>query len=967
MRRAAASLATALAAALMPALVAVSTNAPPAWSQAAAAADPDPRERLTRLKHQLELYREIRAKHQRDDFFRVSREDAVRLEEMGLEELRKFEVAKSLFGMLEAGPDVMRLRMERSLGVDKLPPAPAAAARDAIKTYIDQRQGGELIKYGGLGKDVLEVSGRLIDRRPSTPAEELRFNDAVTAVTTFEATFKNGTFLLSKVPGGTLASGKMADQAAVVAEILGTSTRGLLYTLKMQAATTPKAREEARAEALKEVAGLVAAGVKVTEREAALALSTQAKLVAINVDVWSRLGYWWMARSAASGLRHQASEIQSAAINQLNYQIMVTQYEIDKAERAVRIAERKAARPLREPGGIKLNNIAADAIAARLDISAVAFDAVSGKIVIEGKQSRNEFDLAVFQTVLRLAAEEHEPFFSLNAVNDVDFDAILTDLSRRIHYKYQRGGNAPLARRLVETGLRIPSKDGRECYFADLARVDPALSQAARSGYDDREEMVYSPEWLRYTKVGRVLYEADTHIKSIVTGFRVIDGKLMIADVWDIPGFQPKFLTATIGAGRANLELDASEVMATPGRVDLSAVKPKLVYVARKPGTSEDLPPTPEHSRIVEHFDRNWQAYVDRVPPLAELMTVYRAYVAARFLVARQPRLKQQILDLGVPTATDVWPLYTAGTMSVAGCVANGRLTPLDGSGRVLSYGGALSGGTSFKLDRKIKYVADDRPAESLTFPMAEMRGKSGVVERDGRTALILDYDEPTLPLDRQWRMFGLCLAAALAAAGLLFGIRRIWPPAPPSQPLCLHCIALHRRLETTAAATDVVAAAALAFVAILPYLAAANVDVPSWLQAAAATSVVAGTMTAAASLGFLVHLAAAKWRQAPQPMIGPARWLGAGCRWIGLALAAVLLSNGASTTSIAERLVEFDLGTGSRLVGAIGDLSVLRTALLVLIACALGSVALRWVIPYLRHSRPLLLGLHLHDMETVK
>jgi hypothetical protein len=940
------------------AVVTLSGTLVPAWPQQAAAQDPDPHERLARLKKQLELFRDIRAKHQREDFFRLSREAAVQLEEDGLAELRKYEVAKAAYSVLEAAPAGAAAYMQRILRVDKMSQRDAAAAREFIEAYVNVRLGTERIKTGGVAKDAIELVGKIAERRVAGTLSKADIDNAILAVDGFEFTLKNSTEVLNRIPGGRNTA-KANEQMSVAAEVMGASVRGVLYGAKYHEAKTAAERLEARNAALKEAMKLLQTGAKLTENHAVTALSTKIKLAQVNAEVYSRLVYWAGLHMAASGLRHQASQVQSEAINQLNYSIMTTQMEIDRAERAVRQAERKASRPLREPGGIKLNNVPADAVAQRLDIRALAFDPVSGKLIIEGTASRHEFDLGIFQTVLRLAAEEDEPFFSLNEANVGDFDTILSDISRRIHDKYVRPGDAAMARRLASVGLRIPLKDGRECYFADIARLDPDIHRASLAGYDNREEKVYSPEWLRYTKVGRILYEADTHIKSIVAGFREVDGEIKLADVWDVPGFEPTFLRERGKAGRANLELAVADVATTRNRVDLSSVKPKLVYVERKAGTTQDLPPTDEHKRIVDHFDRNWQAYVDRVPPLAELMMVYRAYVAARYLTAKQPRLKQQILDFGSPNALDIWPLYVPAPMAVAGCVARGRLAPMRADGSILSYGGALSGGTSFKYGKKITFDERARPASAEFLPMAELRRQEGIIERQDRIAMIVEFDSDPLPTQDQWRGLGGCVAAALVLGAVLFGWRRLRPAPPISQAVCLHCVGVHRGIETAAALTDLLAVAALSFLVVLPFMAAWHVDEPQWQQVAAAAGLTAGLLIAGASLGFLAHRFVGTIRPAASPLIAPVRWLGAGSRWSGLAVAIVLLSNGAGKTAMAERLVGIDLEIGSRFVQAIGDLGVVRTAALILVGCSLASLLLRWFLPYLLSSRPLLLGLH--------
>ena len=85
---------------------------------------------------------------------------------------------------------------------------------------------------------------------------------------------------------------------------------------------------------------------------------------------------------------------------------------MEPAEQALKRVER---RPLKEPGGIKFSSERADDLAFALDITSVEYDPVSGKLILIGKKSRQQFDVDMFADILRLAVEEEEPFFSLDA------------------------------------------------------------------------------------------------------------------------------------------------------------------------------------------------------------------------------------------------------------------------------------------------------------------------------------------------------------------------------------------------------------------------------------------------------------------------------------------------------------------------------------------------------------------------
>src|SRR5258706_567573 len=295
--------------------------------------------------------------------------------------------------------------------------------------------------------------------------------------------------------------------------------------------------------------------------------------------------------------------------------------------------------PQKEPGGIKFSGARAQELAATLDVTSIAFDPVRGKIVLVGakQQAAQTFDLDVFADVLRLAVEEYEPFFSLDPSEPHDWDESLTPIGKALRAKYDADELAKRVRALSPTGIPHGS---RVYYYTTVETLDPQLVAQANRGRDMTVKLVYSPDWLRYSKVGAILFDGDLAIKAVASGFVERGGAIEPAFVWAMPDFDPVWLHRDdASAGRANFELAHARVREGGARLDLVDVHPGLYVTGRRPGTNEDTAPSSHDKAISEHFDKHWREYVANVPEIGRLEMVFRAYVAARFLVDHHPGL----------------------------------------------------------------------------------------------------------------------------------------------------------------------------------------------------------------------------------------------------------------------------------------------------------------------------------------
>lgn len=71
-----------------------------------------------------------------------------------------------------------------------------------------------------------------------------------------------------------------------------------------------------------------------------------------------------------------------------------------------------------------------------------------------------------------------------------------------------------------------------------------------------------------------------------------------------------------------------------------------------------DTVPSDYDRAVSEHFSRHWQEYTRQWPELRELEEVYRAYVAAYYMVRHHPGLAERILAMPAVRAPQLPPLY---------------------------------------------------------------------------------------------------------------------------------------------------------------------------------------------------------------------------------------------------------------------------------------------------------------------
>jgi hypothetical protein len=164
------------------------------------------------------------------------------------------------------------------------------------------------------------------------------------------------------------------------------------------------------------------------------------------------------------------------------------------------------------PGGISLSQAAAERLPLNFELDS-AFIA-DGRIILSGrKTSSGSIDAALFLTALRATCENSDPYFSLDPDNVASWVAetqqAVAELNAAIkndvtwHIKGVRAGSpSVLSFRTI-----LASRDYPGVWNSILARHQNL-----------RSRLVFSPEWLRQTRFGQIMYRADVLLKELAGG-----------------------------------------------------------------------------------------------------------------------------------------------------------------------------------------------------------------------------------------------------------------------------------------------------------------------------------------------------------------------------------------------------------------------------------------------------------------
>jgi len=619
----------------------------------------------------------------------------------------------------------------------------------------------------------------------------------------------------------------------------------------------------------------------------------------------------------------------------------------------------------REPGGIKFSSARAAELAATIDISSIAFDAARGRIVVSGGKGQDTFDLDMFADLLRLAVEVDEPFFSLDPADSVAFDNRSARLIAEIDRKYPQGEN--LVEAIVRAAPPPLIRGNRRYYYTTVEALDPDLAARAAQGQNLAVQLVFSPAWLRYSKVGKVLYEADLAIKAVATGFVETEGGLVpVPQAWGVPEYEPLWLQPgpRDGGGRANFELSKAKVALGQGKVDLSSVHPGLYFTQRAAGTNRDLPPSPADLALSAHFEKHWQLYADSVPEIGRLVTVFRAYVAARFLVENHPGLKTRILSFARDLPPEQPPISVVYPTVLRIAMEGEKAVPLSGN-TYASLNVGFSGGIVFGVDKKDGGTArivptTTMPAEGFwrgLFAAAWYDGAVDTVVSASGTAVALDFEGGDMPFNWHLRLVFAAAMLSLGLAGVALLLRRFDWQRTELATTCRHCAAVHRKLGSLATASDMVGGICLGYLMLLPLAASAYESGADWRAYALSAALLVLLFGVLILIGLVLRAAFDFSRGSAPRSIGILSAMPGGARFAGAVVALLLLYRGMGRGDVGGALALL-LGpaVAERTFAMAGGAGPVVAAALVLGAATLLGFACRWLLPRALGSRPLAL-----------
>ncbi len=178
-----------------------------------------------------------------------------------------------------------------------------------------------------------------------------------------------------------------------------------------------------------------------------------------------------------------------------------------------------------QPGGIALSRAVATRMPIDLDLDSIRFE--DGAVLLSGK-ARNgrvsRFDAPLFMTALRLACERGDPMFSLDPADGTawsdDAAAAMREAVAALAPRLDARAGAPDPEEL-QNGLAAGGSylHGPVILAASVRAADPALWREIQARHPHLgSRLVFRPEWLRATRLGQILFEADLLLKELASG-----------------------------------------------------------------------------------------------------------------------------------------------------------------------------------------------------------------------------------------------------------------------------------------------------------------------------------------------------------------------------------------------------------------------------------------------------------------
>ena len=165
------------------------------------------------------------------------------------------------------------------------------------------------------------------------------------------------------------------------------------------------------------------------------------------------------------------------------------------------------------PGGISLTKAAAERL--RLNFSLDGAYIEQGRLVLSGRDgSRGSIDAALFLSGLRAACENSDPYFSLDPDDFTAWlaasgqaktelgDTLKSEFAWKLRTDASRSTPSILAFRTISASHDFPA------IWKSILTRHPEL----------KSRLVFSPEWLRETRLGEIMYNADVLLKELAGG-----------------------------------------------------------------------------------------------------------------------------------------------------------------------------------------------------------------------------------------------------------------------------------------------------------------------------------------------------------------------------------------------------------------------------------------------------------------
>lgn len=214
----------------------------------------------------------------------------------------------------------------------------------------------------------------------------------------------------------------------------------------------------------------------------------------------------------------------------------------------------------------------------------------------------------------------------------------------------------------------------------------------------------------------------------------------------------------------------------------------------------------------------------------------------------------------------------------------------------------------------------------------------------------------PVVPGYVPFALLGVLEAAAVLTWLVVLNRRR--PDDRDPQLRCARCARLHARADAFGSAADGAAVGALAFLVMLPFVAAGYESGLTFANVLLAAFTVAGVIALTAEVDFFARAAAARIWPRLTWNAAPARIVGGGARWLGAVLVLYLFQPRDALLGGDAGIAALFGPAGERLAADLGTTSVIVAAAVIIAAAFIVALVARWLVPVMFGSIPAVLVL---------